>query len=107
MFKRVICAVICCTLLLTGCSKAITTLDSHVVSDEDKIIHEIYGIEIKQDEGDSKVYWELGGEVYEYKVSSGDDSESIEAKVLESVSDRIVHMILYICVYYVLVFLDA
>lgn len=107
MFKRVICAVICCTLLLTGCSKTITTLDSHVVSDEDKVIHEIHGIEVKQDEQGDKAYWELGGKVYEYEVGEGTDSDSIEDKVIESAADRIVRMIIYMCIYYVLVFLDV
>lgn len=107
MFKRVICMAVSCTLLLTGCSKAITTLDGHVVSDEDKIIHEVHGIEVKQDEQGSKVYWELGGEVYEYEIDESTDSSNIEDKVLESAANRIVRMVVYICIYYVLVFLDV
>lgn len=111
MFKRAICAVISCTLLLTGCSKSVTVLNSHVVNENNRIIYEIHGIKVKQDEQNGKVYWELGGRIYEYEAAENsgnkDIQDSIEKKVLESTSECLVHMLIYVCLYYVLVFLDV
>lgn len=78
-----------------------------MVSEGDEIIHEVYGIEVKQDKQESRVYWELGGEVYEYEVGETDTFEDIKGKVLESASERLVRVVMYTCVYYILLFLDV